>query len=232
MEKEHRISIFFSGNGSTAEAVADACHQKKFPNTEVVCAITNNPKAPGINKLKRFEIPVSVLEKSSDFDQQIIQIVSMYRSNTCLLLGYLQKISPRIINFFDKNIYNQHPAPPSEFGGLGMYGIRVFEAIKRYYTFTGETKPYNFIVAQRVDKDYDQGAVVKYQRVNFSPDLNSLEIQQLTLPQEHQLILSLIKDIDGDNVQEVSVPKIVKPEHQNLLEQIKQSVIQEMSQKK
>ena len=114
-------------------------------------------------------------------------------------------------------MFNQHPCPVPEFGGRGMYGRRV-HATRLLFTRMTKRDYWTEAIAQRVHREYDQGAVVHSARVDILPDDTVDDLQQRVLPVEHKTQIALLKNVARGSVKEVSVREtLVKPEEEQVL---------------
>ena len=121
-----KIVILASGGGSNAENII-----RFFANNhtvEVVCVLTNNPKAGVIDRCKRLKTPCFILSKETCLDGNLLNIeLGQFRPDLIVLAGYLLKIPSEVIQQYQ--IINIHPALLPKYGGKGMYGHHVHEAV-------------------------------------------------------------------------------------------------------
>lgn len=156
-----RIIIFASGSGSNAENIY---HQFFNENIEIVAIFCNNEKAGVIERANRLEIPL-VLFNRNDFNNTDVvdkQILS-YKPDLIVLAGFLWKIPERLIILFPNKIINIHPALLPNYGGKGMYGHFVHEAVIN----AKETK--SGITIHYVNEHYDQGDYIFQAECELTP---------------------------------------------------------------
>jgi len=147
------IVIFASGSGSNAENIAN--YFKDNNNIKVKAVFTNNANAGVIEKMKKFEIPCVVFTKD-DFKSREYFLIRLhqYRPDLIVLAGFLWLVPNYLINAFPNKIINIHPALLPKFGGKGMYGMHVHEAVKAANeTETGITIHY-------VNQKFDDGKII------------------------------------------------------------------------
>ncbi len=150
---KHTITIFASGKGSNAEALI-----KHFENSEaiqVALIVTNNPKAGVIAIANRYQIPVQIIS-NEDLQQpnQLLQTLQHFKTDYIVLAGFLRKIPGLLIQAFPNKIINIHPALLPRFGGKGMYGDKVHEAVlQAQEKATG-------ITIHFVNEHYDEGQII------------------------------------------------------------------------
>lgn len=148
-----RLVIFASGSGSNAENIIR--YFKGTDTVSVVQILTNNSKAKVLDRAKQLEVSALsfnrvAFSKSND----VLNILKAAQPDLIILAGFLWKIPTSILNEFPNKIINIHPALLPKFGGKGMYGMRVHEAVIDSKAIeTGITIHY-------VNENYDEGAVI------------------------------------------------------------------------
>ncbi len=163
-----RIAVFASGKGSNLKAILDAINEKRIHGAEVVVVISNNSGAGALEIARAQGIPachISRLQFETDeaFDRELLSLLERMNINFIVLAGYMKKISSSIVRKYRNRILNIHPALLPAFGGSGMYGARVHEAVLASGAkFSGAT-------VHVVDEVYDHGPIVLQQRVEISP---------------------------------------------------------------
>jgi len=147
------IVIFASGNGSNAENIAD--YFKDSNSVKITAVFTNNANAGVISKMEKFGIPCVIFTKD-DFRSKEYFIIKLYqyRPDLIVLAGFLWLIPTYLVNAYPNKIINIHPALLPKFGGKGMYGMHVHEAVKAANeTETGITIHY-------VNSKFDDGKII------------------------------------------------------------------------
>jgi phosphoribosylglycinamide formyltransferase-1 len=149
----HKIAIFASGKGSNAEALI-----KYFENSEAIqvgLIVTNNPKAGVIAIANSYEIPVQIISNEAlQNPEQLLQTLLHFKTDYIVLAGFLRKIPDLLIQQFPNKIINIHPALLPKFGGKGMYGNKVHEAVlQAQEKATG-------ITIHFVNEHYDEGQII------------------------------------------------------------------------
>jgi phosphoribosylglycinamide formyltransferase-1 len=122
------ISIRF-GNGSNAENIC-----KYFQNHShiKVAALTRNKEGAGVfERVKPFGIPAHLVSKKQLLDPQyFLPLLEQYQADLLVLAGWLLLVPPYLVNHYEQKIVNVHPSLLPKFGGKGMYGHHVHEAVK------------------------------------------------------------------------------------------------------
>ena len=130
MRKKSRIAVFASGDGSNAEEIFK--YFQDHSAIEVVLLISNNPEANVLIRAQKFGIPFKVFSKKEFIESEVVLHWLKEKQVTHLVLaGFLWLIPQYLIKAFPQSIINIHPALLPKFGGRGMYGIKVHEAVKQ-----------------------------------------------------------------------------------------------------
>lgn len=174
-----KIAILASHNGSGFEALYDASKSKRL-DIEIVVIISNNTDAKILQKANLYNIDNFIVNKNiyDDVDSKIEQLLQEYKCDYIFLSGYMKKISPSLTNNF--KIINSHPALLPKYGGAGMYGRFVHEAvIKNKEKISGVT-------IHEVNENYDEGKIILQKTLSLQSDesVNSLESKIKNLEQE------------------------------------------------
>lgn len=151
--QKKKIVLFASGNGTNAENIIRYFSQKKA--AEVAAVFTNRPQAGVIKRAEKLHVPVFVFtrEQFSDTDKLVRQLESL-GTDLIVLAGFLWKIPSGLIRHFPQRIINIHPALLPAYGGKGMYGRHVHEAVLA----AGEQK--SGITIHYVNEFYDAGQII------------------------------------------------------------------------
>ena len=147
-----RIILFASGNGSNAVNICQ--YFEHVQNIDVTDVYTNNSKARVINRLTFFGIKTNVFNKVAFTDGELLNEIKLKKPNLIVLAGFLWKIGSDWVKEFSNKIINIHPAILPKYGGKGMYGTHVHQAVKKNHeTETGITIHY-------VNEAYDEGKII------------------------------------------------------------------------
>jgi phosphoribosylglycinamide formyltransferase 1 len=147
------LVIFASGAGSNAQQIIN--YFKNSQHASVVLIVCNKPGAGVISIAKKEDIPVLLIDKERFFKgDAYLPELKKVRTDLIVLAGFLWKIPQVLINAFPRRIVNIHPALLPKFGGKGMYGQYVHEAI----ITAGEVE--SGITIHYVDEHYDNGDII------------------------------------------------------------------------
>jgi phosphoribosylglycinamide formyltransferase 1 len=158
-----KLGVLISGGGSNLQAIIDACEFGILKGkAEVVAVISNKKDAYGLIRAMKHDIPAIFVDKkcfadSGAFCEAIKKRLIEHKAGIVCLAGYLLKLEPCLIGSF--KIMNIHPALLPKFGGAGMYGHFVHEAVLK----AGEQE--SGATVHWVDGDYDHGEIILQNRV-------------------------------------------------------------------
>jgi phosphoribosylglycinamide formyltransferase-1 len=153
IKKMTNIAIFASGSGTNAENII-----RYFADSEtikVAVVLSNNSKAGVHERINRLGIPSFVFTRDEFTEATLIlNKLAEYNVEFIVLAGFMNKISPLLLQAFPQRIINIHPALLPKFGGKGMYGMHVHEAI----VAAGEKE--SGITIHYINENYDEGAII------------------------------------------------------------------------
>jgi phosphoribosylglycinamide formyltransferase-1 len=162
-----RIGVLASHEGTTLQSIIDACVQGRIDG-HVVAVISNNSGSGALRRAAAAGIDTfhvsSVTHPDGDaLDAAICDALQRARADVVFLAGYMKRLGPRTLAAFPSRVLNTHPALLPKFGGRGMFGDRVFEAVLA----GGESE--SGASVHLVDAEYDTGTVVRQQRIRVVP---------------------------------------------------------------
>ncbi|SHG98442.1 phosphoribosylglycinamide formyltransferase-1 [Chryseolinea serpens] len=153
MPKEFRIAIFASGSGTNAEEIMK--HFSHHPRVEVVMLLSNSPEAYALKRAEKFNIPTAVFTRKDYKESQVVlEWLQQKQVTHVVLAGFLWLVPAYLTDAFPDRIINIHPSLLPKFGGKGMYGMKVHEAVKEQ----GEIA--TGITIHLVNEHYDEGRVI------------------------------------------------------------------------
>jgi phosphoribosylglycinamide formyltransferase-1 len=146
------IAIFASGAGSNAQKIIDRF--RNSDNREVVLIVCNNPAAGVLKIAEQENIPSLVIERKKFFENGYLNELKEHKPDLIVLAGFLWKVPPVLIKCYQNKIVNIHPALLPKYGGKGMYGHHVHEAV-----ILAKEKE-SGITIHYVDEIYDHGKIL------------------------------------------------------------------------
>lgn len=179
------LGVFASGRGSNFQAILDAIDQGRL-QARPRLLISNNPESGALLIAKKYAVPAAVVSRSDfierdDFVHEMQKQLETHRVDFIALAGYMKKIPPEIIGMYRRRIVNIHPALLPSFGGQGMYGSRVHQAVlEAGCKVTG-------VSVHLVDEEYDRGPIIAQRCVPVEPADTVESLSARTLKMEHAL---------------------------------------------
>jgi phosphoribosylglycinamide formyltransferase-1 len=181
-----RIAALGSGRGSNFKAILSAIQEKKIPAARICLVISNNSSAGILEIARASSLPAIHLSQKQYpseelFVEALLTLLRTHDVNLIVLAGYMKQIHPRVVRAYRNRILNIHPALLPKFGGKGMYGHHVHEAvIQAGEGFSGAT-------VHIVDEVYDHGPVILQKRIPVDPEDTSETLAAKVLRIEHEL---------------------------------------------
>lgn len=182
-----KIILFASGSGSNAEEIIKHCQERK--TMEVVRVYTNNPNAKVIDRANSLEVPVEIFNRENLNDGTIAGKLLQDTTDLIVLAGFLWKFPESIVKLFPNKIINIHPALLPKYGGKGMYGMNVHQAVlDNKETETGITIHY-------VNEHYDEGGIIFQKSINIEDCTTADAIADKIHTLEHQYFSEVIEKL-------------------------------------
>ena len=128
-----RLGILASHAGTTMQAIIDACAQGRL-HAEVRVVIGNNSRSGALARARTHGIPTAHLSgvthpRADDLDRAIMETLDRHGAEVVALAGYMKRLGPLVLSHYRGRLLNTHPALLPKFGGQGMYGDRVHQAV-------------------------------------------------------------------------------------------------------
>ncbi|MBF1453696.1 MAG: phosphoribosylglycinamide formyltransferase [Prevotella nigrescens] len=157
------IAIFVSGSGSNCENIIQYFQHNE--QVHIALVVSNRSDAYALVRAKKLNVPTAVLPKA-DFNNKdkVLKLMADYRIDFIVLAGFLLMIPDWLISVYQRRMINLHPALLPKFGGMGMYGHHVHEAVRKANeTETGMTVHWVSTVC-------DGGEIIAQFRTPITPD--------------------------------------------------------------
>lgn len=160
-----QLAALASGSGTNLQAIIDACKSGEL-NAEVSVVISNNSGSRALQRARDEGIPayhLSTVTHPNFLDDEICRTLQDHEVDLVLLAGYMRLLGPITLARYHSRVLNSHPALLPKFGGKGMYGSNVHQAVlDAGETVTGVTIHY-------VDEQYDHGQILAQCKVPVLP---------------------------------------------------------------
>lgn len=182
-----KIVLFASGNGTNAEEIIK--YFKKNSLGTVAAVFTNNSNAKVIEKAKKLEVKALVFNRTELNEEFVLSKLKKINPDLIVLAGFLLKFPEHIIEAYPNKIINIHPALLPNYGGKGMYGMNVHNAV-----FENKEKETG-ITIHYVTPNYDEGAIIFQKSVTVLDCKSPEEIAEKVHQLEHKYFPQVISDI-------------------------------------
>jgi len=187
------IAVLASHEGTTLQAVLDACAAGRIP-ARVVLVISNNSDSGALRRARAAGVTALHLSgathpEAPTLDRAIRDALRESRADLVLLAGYMKRLGPVTLESFHGRILNTHPALLPKFGGQGMYGMHVHQAVLAAGERTsGATLHF-------VDTNYDSGPVLAQVTVQVAPEDTPATLAARVQEAERALLVQTLNDI-------------------------------------
>ncbi len=196
-----RIAIFASGGGSNFQAIADACRTGEIQASVVLC-VASSASSGVCHRARSLDIPVYVVESIDDLEtEELAAILARHQVDLIALAGFMKKIPASLVRAFKNRMLNIHPALLPAFGGKGMYGVHVHEAV------IAQGVPSSGATVHIVDEEYDTGPIVLQESIAVLDSdtpatlaLRVLEVEHRLYPRAIDLFARKMIQINGREV--------------------------------
>lgn len=173
-----RIAIFASGKGSNARQLL--AHFEASGVAEVVLLVSNRQDSGVFDMGRSYQVPAVLLaDKQHSDGQTVLSLLQRYHIDLVVLAGYLKLVPAEVVAAFPRRILNIHPSLLPSFGGQGMYGPRVHQAV------IDQGEAYSGITIHYVDEVYDRGEIIFQEQLPIQPGWTPEELQQAIHQLEH-----------------------------------------------
>ena len=186
------IVVFASGSGSNFQSVIDSISSGILKAT-ITGLITDRENILSLDRAKFHNIPYSILppnnfEDTLQYETKLSDVIKFYNADIIILAGYLKKIPKIIIESYRNRILNIHPSLLPKYGGKGIYGKKVHEAVlNNGETVTGCT-------VHIVNEIYDDGPILGQTEVPVFINDTSEDLARRVLTEEHKLYPKVISE--------------------------------------
>lgn len=179
-----RVAVCISGGGSNLVALLDEFGPES--DAEIVLVISNRAAAGGLERARERGVPAVVLADPDD-EVEWIALLERHQVQLVVLAGYLRLVPGAVIQRWQGRVLNVHPGPLPAFGGQGMYGLRVHEAVLA----SGRTE--SAATVHLVDEEYDRGPVLASAPVPVLPGDTPETLAARVLKTEHRLLPAVVR---------------------------------------
>ncbi len=233
-----RIALLISGGGTTMASIIKACLSGDLKDVEPSLVIASRENAGGIEKARNLGIKDEdiLVIKPRDFvtpeafGEAIIKECEKRNIDFIGQYGWLAKTPENVCQKYEGMIVNQHPGPLDtgrpDFGGIGMYGMRVHQARLSFVQKTNRDF-WTEATAHMVTARFDEGKIVKQKQVTIFPSDTAESLKARVLPIEHEVQIETLRDFTNGTVAEfIREEPLVHDDEIQILEECKKLAIE------
>jgi phosphoribosylglycinamide formyltransferase-1 len=183
------IAIFASGKGSNAEQIIN--YFSSSTQVKIKLIVTNNENAGIVDIATNYKKNLQLISKASltNYAAQFVDFLKTEKVDLIILAGFLLKIPEELVSAFPNRIINIHPSLLPKFGGKGMYGNHVHEAV----IAANETK--SGITIHFVNEEYDKGKIILQQTCTIDQNETPLSLAKKIQELEHEFLPIAVEQI-------------------------------------
>jgi phosphoribosylglycinamide formyltransferase-1 len=183
------IAIFASGKGSNAEQIIN--YFSSSTQVKIKLIVTNNENAGIVDIATNYKKNLQLISKATltNYAAQFVDFLKTEKVDLIILAGFLLKIPEELVNAFPNRIINIHPSLLPKFGGKGMYGKNVHEAV----IAANETQ--SGITIHLVNEEYDKGKIILQQTCIIDQNETPLSLAKKIQELEHEFLPIAVEQI-------------------------------------
>lgn len=167
----YHLAVFASGNGSTLQSIIDSINHHEL-EAQISLVVSDNPNAYALERAKSNHIDTYIIQNKNftQRDLELSNVLSKYSIDLIVLAGYLKMIGPNILEKY--TIINTHPSLLPKYGGKGMHGIHVHQAV------IDAQEKYSGATIHFVNQEYDKGNIISQTKVEVLPSDTAESLSQ------------------------------------------------------
>lgn len=185
------LTVLVSGGGTNLQAIIDAIQAGRL-HACIRVVLSSTREASALDRARRYGIPALHLARDQfptpeAFADQFLRVLAEYQTDLIVMAGYMKKLHRRIVQAYRNRVLNIHPALLPCFGGQGMYGHHVHEAV------IAAGVKVSGVTVHISDEEYDHGPIVAQRAVQVLDDDTPESLAARVLEVEHQLYPEVIQ---------------------------------------
>lgn len=180
------LAVLVSGSGSNLAALIEAVNEGIITDGQISLVISNKEDAYALKRsenagIKALSLIRSGFKSDEDFDKELVKILFKHKIDVVLLAGYMRILTSPILEAYKDKILNIHPGLLPDFGGKGMYGMKVHEEVIK------SGAPVSGCTVHIVNEKIDGGPIIAQAPVSVLPDDTPPSLAAKVLKEEHKL---------------------------------------------
>lgn len=182
-----QIAIFSSGSGSNAQKIIE--YFEGNPDIKISVLMANKPDAYALERAKKLNIPTWIFNRSDYNSGLVLEELKKRNIDWIILAGFLWLVPQDLVKNFPNRIINIHPALLPKFGGKGMYGMNVHQAV------VSNQEKESGITIHYVNENYDEGNIIFQASCAVAPTDTPEEVAKKVQVLEHEHFPKVIEEI-------------------------------------
>jgi len=181
------IAIFASGSGSNAEQIVRYFRGNNFHSVKLI--LSNRPDAFVLERARMLSVQTMVFDRNTFYNTNIVlHRLKVEKIDVLVLAGFLWLVPDYLLKAYPQRIINIHPALLPDYGGKGMYGMKVHEAV------INEHRVKSGITIHLIDEEYDRGQILFQAECLVLPEDSTNDLAVRIHQLEHRYFPEVIKD--------------------------------------
>jgi formyltetrahydrofolate-dependent phosphoribosylglycinamide formyltransferase len=180
-----RVAVLVSGHGSNLQALLDAFAEPSAP-ARIALVVSNKADAGALGRARSARVPTATIAADGQDADGLLALLARHDIGLVVLAGYLKKVPDRVVAAYRGRMLNVHPALLPCFGGAGMYGRRVHEAV------LASGARVSGVTVHLVDEQYDHGRILAQWPVPVRPSDTAETLAARVLEAEHRLLPAVV----------------------------------------
>jgi phosphoribosylglycinamide formyltransferase-1 len=180
-----QIAIFLSGSGSNAEKICQ--YFEYHHNISVVYLLSNNVNSGAKRIGEQFNIPYLIFNREDFYNGAVVSFLKKQQIDVVVLAGFLWLVPPNMLQTYEHRIINIHPALLPRYGGKGMYGMHIHQAV-----YQNKEKK-SGITIHLCNEEFDKGTILFQKKVELCENDTPESIAKKVLELEHQYFSKVIE---------------------------------------
>ncbi|KAA6313771.1 Phosphoribosylglycinamide formyltransferase [termite gut metagenome] len=187
--KKH-IAILASGSGTNAENIINYFEKNNL--VEVALIISNKENAYVLERARKLNVTTAVVPKSDwETGEKVIALLRKYQIDFIVLAGFLLRVPDAVLRAYPRKMINIHPALLPKFGGKGMYGDKVHEAV------VAAREKESGITIHYINEYYDEGQIIFQAKCEILPEDSPEDVAKKVHTLEHKHFPKIIEQVVG-----------------------------------
>ena len=183
----YHLVVFASGNGSTLQSIIDSINHHEL-EAQIDLVVSDNPDSYALKRAEVNHIATYIIQNKnfSKRDSELASVLSNYSIDLIVLAGYLKMIGPNLLEKY--TIINTHPSLLPKYGGKGMHGMHVHEAV------IAAQEKYSGATIHFVNQEYDKGTIISQTKVEVLPSDTADTLSQKVQAAEKIQLIQVLND--------------------------------------